>query len=84
MNRRHFLLLLVIIALFVLVNDADAQCAMCKKVAEGKGPNSTSVARSLNPAILYLMSVPYFALMFIFRKQIGGAWRSWRGKKKPS
>jgi hypothetical protein len=82
MNRRHIFFLLLAIAFIILFsNDAGAQCAMCRKVAEGKNAAGGSVAKGLNPAILYLMSVPYFALMFIFRKQIGGAWRSWRGKK---
>jgi len=30
----------------------------------------SSMARSLNSGILYLMAVPYLMLMFIFRKQL--------------
>jgi len=74
---------LLILALLVLViQDADAQCAMCKKVAEGKDPKSYgSVAKNLNSAILYLMTVPYIALAFIFRDQIKSLIRGLRKKQ---
>jgi hypothetical protein len=49
----------------------DAQCAMCKQSAESTLKNDpSSMARSLNSGILYLMAVPYIMLMFIFRKQL--------------
>ncbi|HEY6160704.1 MAG TPA: hypothetical protein VI112_05760 [Bacteroidia bacterium] len=77
MNRKILFTLLVVAAVLLFFSvDADAQCAMCKKVAEGKNASGGSVGKGLNPAILYLMSVPYFALVFIFRKQIGGYIRS--------
>ena len=77
MNRKLFFALLIVAAALLFFSvDAEAQCAMCKKVAEGKNASGGSVGKGLNPAILYLMSVPYFALVFIFRKQIGGFIRS--------
>jgi len=45
---------------------------MCKQAVESSmKSNSGSIARGLNSGILYLMAVPYLAIMFIFRKQIG-------------
>lgn len=61
--------------------DAEAQCAMCRKVAEDASKNpSGNISRNVNAAILYLMTVPYLALGFIFRKQLVGLYRSWRGQ----
>lgn len=58
---------------FVFINSspAVAQCAMCKQSAESTMKNDpSSIANGLNSGILYLMAVPYLAIMFIFRKQI--------------
>jgi len=61
--------------------DAEAQCAMCRKVAEDASKNpSGNISRNVNSAILYLMAVPYLALGFIFRKQLINLYRSWRGQ----
>ncbi|MCC7301536.1 MAG: hypothetical protein IT233_02740 [Bacteroidia bacterium] len=79
--KKYIPILLVCSLVLLLCLDVDAQCAMCKKVADGKDPNSyTSVAKNLNSAILYLMAVPYFALMFIFRHQIVSVIRNMRKK----
>ena len=51
--------------------DVFAQCAMCKQSAESTlRSNPGSIARGLNSGILYLMAVPYLAILFIFRKQV--------------
>jgi hypothetical protein len=42
--------------------------------------DETSLARSLNSGILYLMAVPYLAILFIFRKQIAKLLRRFTGK----
>lgn len=61
----------------------DAQCAMCKQAAETSlKSNPTSMARSLNSGILYLMAVPYLMLCFIFRKQIAQLWRKFFPKTR--
>lgn len=55
----------------VFPSELAAQCAMCKESAESTLKNDPkSIARGLNSGILYLMAVPYLAIMFIFRKQI--------------
>jgi hypothetical protein len=77
MKRALPYLILMLVFTLVMTLDADAQCAMCKKVAEGKDVvNKGSVAKNLNGAILYLMAIPYFALAFIFRAQIASFFRS--------
>ena len=57
-------IVLIIVALVVLSSvDAEAQCAMCRRIAESNLNDSTAaVAKNLNPAILYLMSLPYLVL----------------------
>ncbi len=40
----------------------DAQCAMCKAVAETSTESGSSVATGLNGGILYLMVFPYLIL----------------------
>ena len=79
--KQIILLLLVLVVLVIFTNDIDAQCAMCRKVAEDGAKNPEgNISRNVNSAILYLMAVPYLALGFIFRKQLAGVYRSWRGK----
>jgi hypothetical protein len=66
---------IVVLALFS--SELQAQCAMCKQAAETSLKHDpTSLARSLNSGILYLMAVPYLMILFIFRKQVAQLWRS--------
>lgn len=70
MKFRHAVLLILALV-FLFPGFAEAQCAMCKESAESTLKNDpSSIARGLNSGILYLMAVPYLAIMFIFRKQI--------------
>lgn len=81
MQRRYRYLvpLLVIVFLFALP-EYSAQCAMCKQAAEtSMKSDPSSMARSLNKGILYLMAVPYLMIAFIFRKQLVQLWRKFRG-----
>jgi len=74
-NAKYFIGFIVLLLLFFSF-DTTAQCAMCKQAAETSlKSNPTSMARSLNSGILYLMAVPYLMLCFIFRKQIAQLWR---------
>lgn len=62
--------------MMALPMDVEAQCAMCKTAAESSlKSNPNSIARGLNSGILYLMAVPYLAIMFIFRKQLVSLWK---------
>lgn len=65
MKTRHFVLLLTLL-FFTL--SSDAQCVMCKAVAEDSAADG-GLARGLNSGILYLMAIPYIllgTLYFVF------------------
>lgn len=58
---------------------------MCKQAAASSMKNDpSSMARSLNSGILYLMAVPYIMLCVIFRKQIFSLWKKLRNRKQAS
>lgn len=81
MKLRNILIpvLLVLVILLILASEpAVAQCSMCRKVATD-GTAKREVANNINYAILYLMAIPYIALMYIFRKQIGVFIKQLRG-----
>ena len=76
MNKR-FLLLASLILIFTFISvDMDAQCAMCKAVAESAtDDHGNHSAGGINTGIVYMMGIPYlllgfFALVF-FRDKIG-------------
>ena len=64
----------------LLPMEMEAQCAMCKAVAENADQGGYGLATGLNNGILYLMGIPYILLTVLFvvffRKQIGGFMRS--------
>lgn len=78
--KKHFFILLILIALVLLPNITEAQCAMCKASVESSQGQKNSVAGGINQGILYLMAVPYVLLAFIFRKQLVALWKHVRGK----
>jgi hypothetical protein len=85
--KRILFLLLVVGLVFVSV-DADAQCAMCKAVAEtgSDGEGQENIGEQLNAGILFLMAFPYLFILVLplifFRKQIAGFVREFRGIHK--
>ena len=70
MNRA--LALLALALLIRSASDVEAQCVMCKAVAENSAEDG-SLGRGLNAGILYLMGIPYaimaFFAWFVFRKR---------------
>ena len=70
MNRA--LALLALALLILSASDVEAQCVMCKAVAEDSAEDG-SLGRGLNAGILYLMGIPYaimaFFAWFVFRKR---------------
>ncbi|SIQ24174.1 hypothetical protein [Maribacter ulvicola] len=66
--KKIFLLLLVLV--FLLPIDVDAQCAMCRAVLESE--SSGKAAEGINNGIVYLMAVPYVLVaglfFFIYKK----------------
>jgi len=81
-KMRAILIFFSLLTLFLLLgNDVEAQCAMCKAVAENaQGESGYGIANGLNNGILYIMAIPYILLAVLFvgfyRKQIRGFWRS--------
>ena len=67
-------LLLILIVICLFCPDIDAQCAMCKQVAEDASDQSgAAIGLGLNNGIKYLLVIPYilfgiFVLVF-FRKK---------------
>lgn len=59
MNKNLLLLLLFIFATIEL----SAQCAMCKAAVEANLKSGGSAGEGLNQGILYLMAMPYIALL---------------------
>lgn len=65
MKKNYCVVCFVIIAVVMLVllpDFADAQCAMCKQVAETDLKEGTGVARGINNGIVYLMGLPYILI----------------------
>ena len=79
--KKHYFILLILVALVLLPSITEAQCAMCKASVESSEGQKNSVAGGINQGILYLMAIPYVLIAFIFRKQIVALWKSFRGKK---
>ena len=57
----------------VFLGDVEAQCVMCKAVAEDSAADG-GLGRGLNAGILYLMAIPYALLVtlgvvFFWRKK---------------
>lgn len=66
---------LLVLLVFAAVVSADAQCVMCKAVAEDSA-DAGGLGEGLNRGILYLMAVPYVLLgalgYIFFRKRARG------------
>lgn len=78
-TKKRIIFLFALSILFIA--EVTAQCAICKQAAAStldSDPNS--IAKGLNTGILYLLTLPYILIAFIFRKQIVSLWKSWRGK----
>ena len=59
---KKLVLLILFLALVLLPLGADAQCAMCKAVAESSEGAGSSVVTGLNSGIIYLMAFPYLLM----------------------
>lgn len=63
MRTKGFIAFLLILFFMALSLDAEAQCAMCRRIAESNlNEGTTAVSRNLNDAIIYLMTIPYIVL----------------------
>ena len=55
--------LILVVVLFILFNEnLNAQCAMCRLMAESSYAGGSDVGRGLNDGITYIMGVPYVLL----------------------
>ena len=54
-------LLIVLLVMAMVIGGIDAQCVMCKAVAEDSAAEG-AVGRGINQGILYIMAVPYILL----------------------
>ena len=66
--------IIILIALLLINFDLMAQCSMCKAVVEANIESGSTHGLGLNQGILYLMAMPYFAmvlfgLFYYFQKQ---------------
>ena len=69
---KKYTLILVLFTFILLENQFLAQgCSQCKMLAEqGSELDEASFGSAINTGILYLMLIPYFLLLFLFRKRI--------------
>lgn len=74
MNRFYKITAIIIILVLFSTVDAEAQCAMCRRIVESNiNDSAASVSKNMNPAILYLMAIPYVILgtmAYIFYRNI--------------
>lgn len=70
-------ILVVVAALFSIASDAIAQCPMCRTAVETAMQEGEKTGDGLNDGIIYLLSIPYVAVMVT-----GGIWYYHRKKSK--
>jgi|GEM_PF-172730 len=66
---------ILLLILWLVPFDAQAQCPMCRMSAESNLKNGGTDGRGLNAGILYMLAMPYMLVGFI------GYWW-WRNRKK--
>lgn len=66
------IIVLLVAMLFIVEFTFSQGCSQCKMIAEqGSELDEASFGTNINYGILYLMAIPYLAIMFLFRKRIG-------------
>lgn len=79
--KKVVLITLFFLALGFVIEAAAQGCSQCKLTPQTDLESGGQTARSINHAILYLMTIPYILLAFIFRKQLLSLYRSFKAKK---
>lgn len=62
---KKLLPILLILLTFFILDEATAQCSMCRASIESNIKEGNSIGSGINAGILYLMSIPYMILMTI-------------------
>jgi hypothetical protein len=72
----------LVLSLIVMGQNLVAQgCSQCKLVTEqGSEMDEASFGTNMNTGILYLMIIPYFLILFLFRKRIISFFKGLRSK----
>ncbi len=87
-SKRYLIFILAIGFVLICHSSSIAQCAMCKTGVESDLKTGGSIGSNLNMGILYLMAIPYVALIgggyFFFRKQINAKIKEWKNKYFPA
>ena len=66
MKKKLFYIIPLFLALVFTSLDADAQCAMCKAVAESAtDEHGNQVSGGINTGIIYMVGIPYLLLAFM-------------------
>ncbi|MBN8703944.1 MAG: hypothetical protein J0M08_12830 [Bacteroidetes bacterium] len=81
MKKTHVLFLICILLVAINSPIIAQGCSQCKMIPQSNMNTGGSVASTLNPAILYLMAVPYLILFVVFRKQIISLYKTVRAKR---
>lgn len=67
---RKFKNIILILFVFLIASNAEAQCAMCRAVLESD--SDQSMAKGVNDGIVYLMAIPYILVagiaILLYRK----------------
>ena len=61
MHLKHIIILLLLFLPFMV----DAQCSMCRLMAESSYESGSQVGRGLNDGISYIMGVPYLLILIV-------------------
>lgn len=70
--RKIHILFLVLLMVIAMPQMLDAQCSMCRLMAESSYQSGSEIGRGLNGGIMYIMGIPYVLLLvggfILFRK----------------
>jgi hypothetical protein len=69
---RFFTIAIMIAIAIAIPMDGEAQCSMCRAIAESSLEGGSEMGKGLNSGIMYLMGIPYILLVvlgvLLFRK----------------
>ena len=69
---KSIVIILIFGSIIMLPAALEAQCSMCKLMAENSYQSGSEIGRGLNGGIMYIMGIPYILLLLggavLFRK----------------